>query len=137
MKSPTRWFTAPANKQDHTSPEEGARYRQEYDLTRSLPGESIIRVYGLETDGGRPVLLEEHLKLEWEYKAVRERGSESASGRAGEIERLVPPPEEEMAVLHDLALMGDMWAIRERAAHIETLGEQYAPFAIGKDQHVK
>lgn len=25
--------------------------------------------------------------------------------------------------------MGDMQAIRERAAHIETLGEQYVPFA--------
>jgi hypothetical protein len=33
-----------------------------------------------------------------------------------------------MEVLHDLALRGDMRGIRERAAHIETLGEQYAPF---------
>jgi hypothetical protein len=39
-----------------------------------------------------------------------------------------------MEILLDLARMGDMWGIRERAAHIETLGEQYASFArrLGK-----
>lgn len=37
--------------------------------------------------------------------------------------------QEELAILLDLARKGDMRAIRERAAHIETLGEQYAPFA--------
>jgi hypothetical protein len=42
---------------------------------------------------------------------------------------LVPPPDDELAILHDLALRGDMRAIRERAAHIETLGEQYVPIA--------
>jgi signal transduction histidine kinase/ligand-binding sensor domain-containing protein/DNA-binding response OmpR family regulator len=42
---------------------------------------------------------------------------------------LPPPPPEEMEVLHLLALRGDMRGIRERAAHIETLGEPYAPFA--------
>jgi signal transduction histidine kinase/response regulator RpfG family c-di-GMP phosphodiesterase len=45
------------------------------------------------------------------------------------IEAELAPPPEEMEVLHDLALRGDMRGIRERAAHIETLGEQYAPFA--------
>jgi CheY-like chemotaxis protein len=42
---------------------------------------------------------------------------------------LVPPPQEELAVLLDLVRRGDMHGIRERAAHIETLGEQYVPFA--------
>jgi hypothetical protein len=41
----------------------------------------------------------------------------------------VPPPREELEVLLDLALKGDLWAIRERAAHIDTLGAQYVPFA--------
>jgi hypothetical protein len=41
----------------------------------------------------------------------------------------MPPPEEEMQILHDLARRGNMRAIQERAAHIETLGEQYVPFA--------
>jgi hypothetical protein len=39
------------------------------------------------------------------------------------------PPQEALAVLHHLALMGNLRAIQEHAAHIETLGEQYAPFA--------
>jgi hypothetical protein len=42
---------------------------------------------------------------------------------------LVPPPKEELDILLDLARRGNMQAIRERAAHIETLGEQYVPFA--------
>jgi hypothetical protein len=41
---------------------------------------------------------------------------------------LVPPPEDEMEILLHLALRGDMRGIRERAAHIETLGKQYIPF---------
>jgi hypothetical protein len=73
-------------------------------------------------------LLEEHLELEWEYQ---EPGSQGAGepGREYSPAPLVPPPGEEMEVLHNLALRGDMRGIRERAAHIETLGEQYAPFA--------
>ena len=50
--------------------------------------------------------------------------------REKEVEAiLAPPPEEEMEILFDLARRGDMRAIRERTAHIETLDEQYAPFA--------
>jgi hypothetical protein len=39
------------------------------------------------------------------------------------------PPKGEIAILYDLVRRGNMWAIQERAAHIETLGEQYVPFA--------
>jgi CheY-like chemotaxis protein len=42
---------------------------------------------------------------------------------------LVPPPQEELVVLLDLARRGDMRTIQGRATHIETLGEQYVPFA--------
>jgi signal transduction histidine kinase/DNA-binding NarL/FixJ family response regulator len=68
-------------------------------------------------------LLEEHLGLEWIYE------EQEALGEGRPSAPLAPPPQEEIAILYDLARMGDMWAIRERAAHIETLGEQYAPFA--------
>jgi CheY-like chemotaxis protein len=89
-------------------------------------------------------LLEEHLELEWAYgkeqgsspyrrlrTGAREQGGTfpSAPPPLRPPAPLVPPPQEEMAILHDLALRGDMRGIRERAAHIETLGEQYAPFA--------
>ena len=42
---------------------------------------------------------------------------------------LIPPPADEMAVLHDLARIGDMCDIEKRANHIATLGKQYIPFA--------
>jgi response regulator RpfG family c-di-GMP phosphodiesterase len=97
-------------------------------------------------------LLEEHLKLEWESLAPARTPTLHVSARdAGDQEQggealapvpslpleppphiptpLVPPPGEELAVLHDLARMGDMEAIQERATHIEALGEQYVPFA--------
>jgi CheY-like chemotaxis protein len=89
-------------------------------------------------------LLEEHLGLEWTYG--QERGSSpyrrlrTGAGEQGGIfpsappplrppAPLTPPPEEEMAILYELALRGDMRGIREQTAHVETLGEQYAPFA--------
>jgi CheY-like chemotaxis protein len=81
-------------------------------------------------------LLEAHLQLEWEYK---EQGSEGAGEPGRKFPSapppprpsapLVPPSQEEMAILYELALWGDMRAIQERAAHLETLGEQYVPFA--------
>lgn len=42
---------------------------------------------------------------------------------------LVIPSREEMEVLHQLALTGDMRAIRERAAHLAALDPGYRPFA--------
>jgi response regulator RpfG family c-di-GMP phosphodiesterase len=68
-------------------------------------------------------LLQECLALEWEYEKTIEVGEKECEVI------LVPPPEEEMEILLDLARRGDMRAIRERAAHIETLGEQYVSFA--------
>lgn len=42
---------------------------------------------------------------------------------------LVPPPPEELEILRELALKGDVYALQARAVHIETLGAEYAPFA--------
>ncbi len=42
---------------------------------------------------------------------------------------LLAPPPEELEVLYDLALAGNMRDIRRHAAHIATLGAQYQPFA--------
>jgi hypothetical protein len=44
------------------------------------------------------------------------------------------PPEEGLVVLLDLARRGNMRRLRERAAHIRTLGEQYVPFADQLDR---
>jgi hypothetical protein len=42
---------------------------------------------------------------------------------------LVLPPPGEIESLYELARTGNLYAIQERAGHIETLGESYVPFA--------
>jgi signal transduction histidine kinase/DNA-binding NarL/FixJ family response regulator len=72
-------------------------------------------------------LLEKHLGLEWEYEEELE--VQRVRGEKGEAAGLVPPPQKEITILYDLARRGDMRGLQERAAHIETLGEPYLPFA--------
>jgi len=68
-------------------------------------------------------LLKEFLGLEWEYvEAVTPE-------REGSAKILIPPPREDLAVLLDLARMGDMTAIMEHAERIRSLGEEFIPFA--------
>jgi hypothetical protein len=68
-------------------------------------------------------LLKEFLGLEWVY------GRASTLERESSATSLMPPPREELAVLLDVARMGDMTAIIERAEHIRSLGEEFIPFA--------
>lgn len=42
---------------------------------------------------------------------------------------LVAPPSEEITVLHELAMMGDIRGIQEQAQRLEQLNEQFVPFA--------
>jgi signal transduction histidine kinase len=44
-------------------------------------------------------------------------------------ERLIPPPTEELKALHELAMMGKIRAIQERAEQIKQLDQNFAPFA--------
>jgi CheY-like chemotaxis protein len=73
-------------------------------------------------------MLAEHLDLEWSYSEEKEEGIQP-SALTLQPSELAPPPQEELAILLDLARRGNIRAIRERAAHIETLGEQYVAFA--------
>ncbi|MDM8544157.1 response regulator [Desulfococcaceae bacterium HSG9] len=69
-------------------------------------------------------LLETHLNLTWTY-------AEPAEGTIPENakqEPLIPPPPNELAVLHKMALFGDMSQIEERAAHIISSDKRYRPF---------
>jgi signal transduction histidine kinase/ligand-binding sensor domain-containing protein/DNA-binding NarL/FixJ family response regulator len=63
------------------------------------------------------------LDLTWNYQG-RETAREAESGGA-----LVAPPPDELAILHELALMGNMRKIRERADHVAELDERYRPLA--------
>ncbi|MGF1539414.1 MAG: ATP-binding protein [Pleurocapsa sp.] len=42
---------------------------------------------------------------------------------------LIAPPREEIKILYELAMLGSMKKIRERASHIEILDDKYQPFA--------
>ncbi len=44
-------------------------------------------------------------------------------------EALVPPPAQEIEVLHHLALVGNMRSVKQHADHIAALDEAYRPFA--------
>jgi CheY-like chemotaxis protein len=65
------------------------------------------------------------LELKWLYSATEddEPTTVTLSGP------LVPPPPEEMRILYELALRGNMREIREHAEHLASLGETYRPFA--------
>ncbi|GAB4290379.1 MAG: hypothetical protein Fur0025_25170 [Oscillatoriaceae cyanobacterium] len=94
----------------------------------------------------KPALLEtlqRHLGLEWIYQTPKglEPGSFQGRGDGGmaTVESLgslgtlpTPPPEEELALLLDFALKGDVFAILERAEQIQKLDSNYSDFC----QHI-
>ncbi|MGB0389471.1 MAG: ATP-binding response regulator, partial [Ardenticatenaceae bacterium] len=66
------------------------------------------------------------LGLEWVYE--EEKGN-LADQQPNDPPPLIAPPTEQLELLHELASLGRMSAIRQRLAHIEQLDSQYAPFA--------
>ena len=64
-------------------------------------------------------VLEAHLKLEWEYAEAEDEPA-AALQVGGPL--VPPPPPEELALLYQLARQGNLRAIREHAAHLETIG---------------
>jgi PAS domain S-box-containing protein len=77
--------------------------------------------------------LQRHLGLNWVYEERGEDGTlrvrdEIDSSLPSSSEALTPPPAEELAVLFDLALRGDIEAIQEQVERLEQLDEQFGPF---------
>jgi CheY-like chemotaxis protein len=72
-------------------------------------------------------LLKSYLRLEWIY---REPSPPVKEAEEVVLENLVPPPPEEMAILYDLAMKGELPNLRQRALQIEQMGKQYQSFAI-------
>lgn len=72
-------------------------------------------------------LLAQYLHLEW---IVSEdlQGSQPANSQPG-APSMVIPPTEELEVLYELAMLGSMRRIRDRADYLEELDPQYIPFA--------
>jgi len=66
------------------------------------------------------------LHLSWTYEHI-ERMPEDRKNTNEDV--LIFPPQEEMDILHRLAMVGTMRGIRERADHIAALDPSYHPFA--------
>ena len=74
-------------------------------------------------------VLQEHLELDWVCEEIAELPIDSATALETVGSILVAPPLEEMEILYELAMLGSMKKIRERAMHLEELDRQYAPLA--------
>ncbi|MEW5959513.1 MAG: ATP-binding protein, partial [Chloroflexota bacterium] len=103
----------------------------------SAEDQALSREMGIDDFLPKPVhwprlvaLLEQHLELEWKYaEKDKSRRSRLKDELLLQPSKLTPPPHEELVVLLDLALRGNMRAIRERAEHINRLDRRYGPFA--------
>lgn len=70
------------------------------------------------------------LGLSWTYEPPREQ----PAAREDNAQQLTPPPQEQLEVLHQLALAGSMRDILQWATQLTDLGEQYGPFATRVSQ---
>ena len=94
------------------------------------------RIAGCDTFLPKPVdeslllqVLGEQLPLEWIYAETKEN-----TGECNPVERRIPqelivPSQEEMEILYELAMLGSMKKIRDRAVYLEELDAKYIPFA--------
>jgi len=67
-------------------------------------------------------MLQRYLNLTWVYAPASPPTSVATA-------ELIPPPQEELERLYELARFGNLNRIQERAHDLEALGEQYRPFA--------
>ncbi|MEG4211825.1 AAA family ATPase [Microcoleus sp. S13_B4] len=76
--------------------------------------------------------LGEHLGLEWIYEERTTFSSEGIFTHPPSLiqdQQLIAPPSEEVAVLFDLAMKGELLSIEERASKLKAIDMRYAPFA--------
>ncbi len=73
--------------------------------------------------------LKEYLELEWIYEDIDESNSIDVVAIEMNNQELVIPPSEEIEIMYELAMLGSMKKIRERADYIEALDKKYIPFA--------
>jgi CheY-like chemotaxis protein len=71
-------------------------------------------------------LLAQFLEIAW---IIEEIPSDEPPQRIESKQDFVVPPVEEMAILYELAMLGNMRTIHQQAAHIAQLDDNYQPFA--------
>ncbi|MGK7895618.1 MAG: ATP-binding protein, partial [Xenococcus sp. (in: cyanobacteria)] len=74
-------------------------------------------------------LLQKHLQLSWIYEDQQESEVCQLNTEQKATETLMVPPPEEIAILYELAMLGSMKKIRERAIYLKQLDIKYAPLA--------
>lgn len=75
-------------------------------------------------------LLKEHLQLTWIYKDADQAIYDTIEmSLASTVENLIAPPESELRILHELAMLGSMKKIHEQAIYLERLDGKYSPLA--------
>ncbi|WP_293143825.1 MULTISPECIES: hybrid sensor histidine kinase/response regulator [unclassified Microcoleus] len=84
--------------------------------------------------------LQVHLGLEWIYENLEDENYESEdSDNQSKIpdEKIIPPPAEEIAVLFELAMMGDLGGIQKQAEKLAKTDARYVSFASHLNQLAK
>ncbi|MDJ0632695.1 MAG: ATP-binding protein [Xenococcaceae cyanobacterium MO_188.B29] len=75
-------------------------------------------------------LLREYLQLDWIYEELVESSSANlVTIENSATQELVVPPPEEIEILYELAMLGSMKKIRERAMYLQELDAKYLAFA--------
>jgi hypothetical protein len=72
--------------------------------------------------------LQRHLGLEWVYADGGSQGGARPVDDVGSAGPMVAPPPEELAMLLDLVVIGDVRAIVERADELDWLDDRLGPF---------
>ncbi len=73
--------------------------------------------------------LQEYLKLDWIYQDLAESSAADLGTKPTAVQTLIAPPREEIEILYELAMLGNMKKIRQRAIYLAELDQQYASFA--------
>jgi len=81
-----------------------------------------------------------YLRLEWVYEDIKIAPEDSDNVKLEsktQDKNLIPPPAEEIAILLDLAMRGNLRSIAQRAAKLEELDAKWSPFATCLRQMAK
>lgn len=95
------------------------------------------RIVGCEAFLPKPIkepqllsLLQEYLQLKWIYEKIPSFSDNQPLATTWlSAQDLIAPSTEEIEILYELAMLGNMKKIRERADYLETLDPKYIPFA--------
>ena len=93
-------------------------------LTKPVDVDELLEIIGI------------YLKLEWIYQpgfstvfSIDDKIEKTEEDIGSSGKSIIAPPGEELAILLELAKLGNIAGILEQAAKIEQLGSQYIPFA--------